>query len=120
MRPFIVGAAGVLGAIVLAIPMISFAQIPLLNSFGGRVATIAPCFSALGPSLHVTVVPFGGVPAVAYIWTPLTITYSYGPPTHPAQQVLGLSDVPYVCFTPTTPPLPLYGLRMFSVGTSVL
>lgn len=90
----------------------------LFRSFGGRVATVIPCVSGLGPSLHVTVIPFGGFPGVAYIWTPATITYSFGPPTHPGQQVLGVSDIPFVCFTPTTPPVPLYGFRMQSVGTS--
>lgn len=85
-------------------------------SFGGRVATVIPCISGLGPSLHVTIVPAGIMP-VTYIWTPATLTFTAGPPRNPGQQLLGLADVPFFC-TIGTPPVPLFGLRMFMVGTS--
>lgn len=98
----------------------SIASSVLFKSFGGRVVTVIPCVSGLGPSLHVTVAPFGGLPNVFYIWTPATITYSYGPPSHPGQQLLGVSDIPFVCVIPAKAPIPLYGLRMQSVGTSLV
>jgi hypothetical protein len=87
-------------------------------SFGGRIITVVPCLSALGPSLHITIVPAGLFP-VAYIWTPATFTFLAGPPRNPGQQVLGLYDVPFVC-TIGFPPIPLPGLRMFMVGTSAV
>ena len=83
-----------------------------LFSFGGRVLTVTPCSSGL----HVTIFPAGVFP-VSYIWTPVTITFSAGPPNHPGQQILGLYDIPYVCFVGT---VPLFGFRMFLVGTSLI
>lgn len=90
-----------------------------MKSFGGRIATVVPCVSGLGPSLHITIIP-AGVFQPAYIWTPLTITKLAGPPRNPGQQVLGTADIPFVCFTPTVPPVPLYGQRIFQIGTSPL
>lgn len=86
-------------------------------SFGGRAISVIPCVSGLGPSLHVTIIPAGIFP-VFYIWTPATFTFLYGPPRNPGQQVLGLADIPFVCFIPARIPIPLFGLRMFTVGTS--
>ena len=81
-------------------------------SFGGRVLTVTPCSSGL----YVTIFPAGIFP-IAYIWTPATITFSAGPPRTPGQQILGLYDIPYVCFVGK---VPLFGLRMFMVGTSLI
>ena len=87
-------------------------------SFGGRVVAVVPCVSGFGQSLFVVIRP-AGVFAPAYIWTPLTITKLVGPPRTIGQQVLGRADIPFVCFIPAKPPIPLYGLRMQVVGTSL-
>jgi hypothetical protein len=108
--------AGLLGAVALLLP---FSASAFGTSFGGRVIAAIPCISAAGPSLYVTIVPFGAFQPL-YIWTPLTLTYSWGPPRTPGQQVLGVADIPFVCFTPTVPPVPLYGQRMQTVGTSLV
>jgi hypothetical protein len=101
--------------------LIAFFLVPHLvsaagTSFGGRVVTVIPCVSALGPSLHVSIIPVG-LAQPFYIWTPLTLTFLYGPPRNPGQQVLGVADIPYVCFVGKAP---LYGQRMQIVGTSPL
>ena len=90
-------------------------------SFGGRVAAVVPCS---GGMLHVTILGahFFPVPEF-YIWTPATITKSYGPPLVIGQQVLGVADFPLICFLGDggffSSPIHLYGLRMQSVGTSL-
>jgi len=106
--------AGIVGLGILS-KLVS--PVPALKSFGGRIVALVPCVSGAGPSIFVTIVPSGAFPPT-YIWTPLTITKLAGPPRNPGQQVLGTADIPFVCSTPTVPPVPLYGLRMFEVGTS--
>ena len=87
-------------------------------SFGGRILSVIPCVSGFGPSLWVSIKP-AGIFAPTYIWTPATITKLVGPPRNPGQQVLGRADIPFVCFIPAKVPIPLYGLRMQIVGTSL-
>lgn len=100
-------------------------------SFGGRVTAVLPCVSALGPSIYTTVLVARGVPHPEfYIWTPATITKSVGPPIL-GGQILGVADIPFVCFTynPVTcglfglfsclVPIPYFGLRMQLIGTSL-
>lgn len=96
------------------------AQTPLV-SMGGRVILTIPCIGPLGPSIWFSVfsarlVP---LPPETYIWTPLTITHTAGPPRNPGQQVLGLADSPHFCWV-GTPPLAayFYGLRLTTIGTS--
>lgn len=83
-------------------------------SFGGRITAITPCANG---AIWITIVPAGPFQPF-YIWTPGTITYSAGPPSHPGQEVLGVADIPYVCYIP--PFIFLYGQRMQIVGTSPL
>ena len=101
--------AGSLLALTLVVPLSASAA---FFSFGGRVLAVTPCSSGL----YVTIFPAGIFP-IAYIWTPATITFSAGPPRTPGQQILGLYDIPYVCFVGK---VPLFGLRMFMVGTSLI
>lgn len=108
-----------LGKALCAACLVVAAAYPLATSaagfsFGGRVLAVVPCVSAFGPSLHVTIKP-AGVFSTTYIWTPATFTLLVGPPRTPGQQVLGIADIPYVCFVGK---FPLYGLRMQLVGTS--
>jgi hypothetical protein len=98
----------------------------VLRSFGGRVTSVIPCISPLGPALWISIVPAGVFP-VSYIWTPATITKLDGPPTHVGQQVLGLADVPFACWNVTSGGLfglfdvfsYLYGLRITTIGTGL-
>lgn len=114
---------GVVGASIIGASLI---QQSLVHSFGGKVTAALPCLSPLGPSIWVTIAPAGVMPT-SYIWTPATITKLNGPPTHPGQQILGLADVPYVCWNVISSGLfglfsafsYLYGLRMTEVGTSL-
>ncbi len=89
-------------------------------SFGGRIVAVVPCS---GGMRHVTIAPAGVFP-VTYIWTPTTVTYSVGRPRFPGQQILGVADIPFVCFIGGggifSSPIPLYGFRMQTVGTSPL
>jgi uncharacterized membrane protein YgcG len=115
---------------LLAVVMLfapSFASAQILSSFGGRVLTVLPCISPLGPSLVVTVRTATVIPLVkSYIWTPATITKLVGPPV-PGGQVLGLADVPYACWNPVKGGLfglftflsYSYGQRMTYIGTSL-
>ena len=86
------------------------------TSFGGRVLFIVPCS---GPMYQVTIRPAGKFP-ISYIYTPTTITNLVGPPL-PGMQVLGIADIPFVCFIGGgffSSPIPVFGLRMFVIGTS--
>ncbi len=104
---------------LIALPGVAHMQgLSPLTSFGGRVVTVLPCS---GGMIHITIIPSGLFP-ISYIWTPATITKLYGPPVLPGQQVLGTADIPFVCFLGVgvlSVPVPLFGLRMFSVGTSL-
>lgn len=115
--------AGVVGIGLLS-SVSSFFVSPF-TSFGGRVTVVVPCTLGVLPMLYVTVLSNrGGIPHPEfYIWTPATLTKLAGPPTHPGQQILGLADVPLTCFIGGglfVLPVPLVGLRMMTVGTSVI
>jgi len=94
---------------------------PIIAHFGGRIVSIVPCS---GGMLHVTVlVNRTGVPLPEfYIWVPfLTDTNLVGPPL-PATSIVGGADLPIVCFIGVgflSTPIPLFGLRMSTIGTSI-
>ncbi|OGC83625.1 hypothetical protein A3D68_00380 [Candidatus Adlerbacteria bacterium RIFCSPHIGHO2_02_FULL_52_17] len=100
---------------VMGVPFVASA---FGTSFGGRIISVIPCS---GGMRHITIIPAGVFP-ISYIWTPFTITYSVGAPRRPGQQVLGVADIPFVCFVGGggffSSPVPLHGLRMQIVGTS--
>jgi hypothetical protein len=96
-------------------------------SFGGRIGLVVPCVSALGPSIWVQLaVPASLLlPPYSYIWTPATMVGvppkpPSTPPSHPGQEIKGRFDIPYVCFTYSVPPIPLYGLRMQTEQVSAI
>ncbi|MCC7500871.1 hypothetical protein IT396_03705 [Candidatus Nomurabacteria bacterium] len=109
VRTFILG-------VMLFVLLIPSPAAALGVSFGGRIVAVTPCIGGLGPSIWVKIIPAGIFP-VAYVWTPLTLTYLAGPPRNIGQQVLGVADTPYVCKVGT---VPLVGLRMQIVGTSAI
>lgn len=103
MRTF---AAAIVGA--LLIPSITFAAQP----FGGPISTIIFCYNQaiytiVGP-------PRGGI----YIWTPVTETYPFGPPSHSGQYLLGLYGAPYYCLVTIFPVHVEAGIAMTMLGSS--
>jgi hypothetical protein len=112
-------------AIMFLSPAAASAQV--LSSFGGQVLTVLPCIGPLGPSTIVTVRTANTIPLVkSYIWTPETVTKLAGPPL-PGSQIVGLADIPYVCWNPVKGGLfglftflsYSYGQRMTYIGTSL-
>jgi hypothetical protein len=107
--------------VLAALPFSAYAAFG--TSFGGRVVSVLPCLSPLGPSLQVNIAPAGGF-STSYIWTPATVTFMAGPPNHPGQQNLGVADIPFACVIPSPfffiPALTLFGQRMQFIGTSVI
>ena len=98
-----------LGTFVLGllVPITAFAF-----PFGGQVQTAIPCvnvviFAAVGP-------PIGGL----YLWTTATQTYSFGPPSHPGQWIMGLSGVPYFCLVTIVPLVTIPGITISMMASS--
>jgi hypothetical protein len=103
MRPL----AGMLVA-VLCLPSFVSAQ----SIFGGPISQIIFCFNQ---AIYTVVgAPRGG----AYVWTPGTRTYPFGPPSHSGQYVLGLSGAPYYCLVSVLPIIVFPGIAMTMVGSS--
>jgi hypothetical protein len=127
----LLGVAGIVayslfgGAAVVAAPVAASAAGEATGvSFGGRIAVLTPCFSALGPSIWVQLVPSASplLPPYEYIWTPATLLHILPPepsipPSHPGQEILGRFDIPFFCVVPF-PPFVFYGLRMQTEGVS--
>ncbi|HET8581352.1 MAG TPA: hypothetical protein VFL98_02710 [Candidatus Paceibacterota bacterium] len=80
--------------------------------FGGQASIVQPCFNdaiyvLLGP-------PRGG----AFIWTPGTKTYEFGPPRHAGQWLLGLAGAPYMCIVSPVPLIIWSGTYITMMGSS--
>ena len=121
---------GVALCVALSVGMCAFVVAPrafavsiLPVSYGGRIAALVPCFSALGPSVWVQLVPASPLfPPFEYIWTPATLwNMTVGspsiPPSHIGQQTMGRFDIPFVCFVGN---VPLHGLREQVEGNSLI
>ena len=80
--------------------------------FGGQVALAIPCFNG---ALYAFVGPPRGG---AFLWTPATETYRFGPPTHSGQWVLGLSGIPYFCVVSIVPIIVSPGISIVMMGSS--
>lgn len=80
--------------------------------FGGMAAQVINCYNqAIYANLSG---PIGG----AYIWTPYTTTYQFGPPSHSGQWVLGLAGAPYYCLVSPSPIIVFEGITIFMMGSS--
>lgn len=99
--------AGLIISAALAFPFTARAY-----PFGGQVETIIPCFNA---AIFAVV---GGPRGGAYIWTPSTRTFQFGPPTHSGQFLLGLTSVPYICLVLIAPLFVLPGIGIGMMGSS--
>lgn len=100
--------AGSITAVAL-VPLTAFA---LGFSFGGKVITPIPCLSPVGPAIFFTIVPAGLFP-IGFIWAPGSLGI---PPSHPAQQILGVADTLFGC---TAGIVPLSGFRVQFDGVSL-
>ncbi len=97
-------------AFILAflVPSLTFAF-----PFGGQASQVLPCpinnaiLAYVGP-------PRGG----AYIWTPSTRYYRFGPPTHAGQWLLGLAGIPYYCGVSIQPIDSRPGFLIIMMGSS--
>ncbi len=98
---------GLVAALLLSTPMFALAF-----PFGGDIGTIVPCYNdaiyaAIGP-------PVPG----PYIWTPSTVTYEFGPPSHSGQWLLGLAGAPYYCLVSIEPIIVWPGIAITMMGSS--
>ncbi|MEK7628517.1 MAG: hypothetical protein AAB421_03810 [Patescibacteria group bacterium] len=80
--------------------------------FGGQAGIVRPCYNqviyaSLGP-------PVGG----PYIWSKGTRTYSFGPPRHAGQWLLGLAGAPYFCIVILRPLTVWPGTHIMMMGSS--
>ncbi len=99
--------AGVITALLIVLPGIASAF-----PFGGAIGTIKPCYNnAIYAMLGA---PVGG----PFIWTPSTKTYSFGPPTHSGQWLLGLAGIPYYCIVSILPVEVWPGTAINMMGSS--
>lgn len=95
-----------------AIIALLFPVAALAFPFGGAISTIIPCYNdaiyaAVGP-------PRGG----EFIWTPSTVTYRFGPPSHAGQWLLGLAGAPYYCLVSIVPINVIPGIAITMMGSS--
>lgn len=109
----------------LAAPVLAWAQVPAFLPLGGRIISSVPCISAGGPSLWVTIIPFGipGTIPFSFIWNSLTLSSTIPPlpsipPTHSGEQILGtyLPLVPMPCFIGK---IPVFGWHMLTENNSL-
>ena len=110
----------------LAAPLYIHAAVPTgFMPFGGRVTSSVPCISGIGPSLWVTIAPFGlpGTIPFSFIWTPLTLSSTIPPvpsipPTHAGLQILGTYK-PFGVMGCLIGKVPVYGWRMITENNSL-
>lgn len=96
-----------LAAALMMAPLVVFAF-----PFGGEVGQVIFCYNdaiwaAIGP-------PVAG----DYVWTPSTVTYEFGPPTHSGQWLLGLASPPYYCLVSIEPIIVYTGVAITMMGSS--
>jgi hypothetical protein len=100
-------AVALIVTVLLGMPFVALAF-----PFGGEIGTVVPCYNdaiyaAIGP-------PVAG----PYIWTPSTVTYQFGPPTHSGQWLLGLAGAPYYCLVSIEPIIVWPGIDITMMGSS--
>ena len=93
--------------LALAMPISVFAF-----PFGGQASVVIPCYdnaiyAYLGP-------PVGG----PFLWTPSTQTYSFGPPSHAGQWLLGNAGPLYLCLVSVDPTNTLPATVILMMGSS--
>jgi hypothetical protein len=99
--------AAALVAATLVFPVTVFAF-----PFGGQISEIIFCYN---DAIYAQVGPPRGGP---YIWTPSTVTYEFGPPSHSGQWLLGLAAPPYYCLVSIVPIIVYTGIAITMMGSS--
>lgn len=80
--------------------------------FGGETSNVTMCYNT---AIYANVgSPRGG----QFIWTPSTVTYRFGPPSHSGQWLLGLSGIPYYCLVSILPIIVWTGIDITMMGSS--
>ncbi len=95
-----------------ALAIILFPACAFAFPFGGSAGQVVPCYNN---AIYVNLGPPIGGP---FIWTPATQTYSFGPPTHSGQWLLGLAGAPYYCIVSILPVIVWPGTAITMLGTS--
>lgn len=100
LRPHTAIFAFLCSAALLFFPISSVqAQIP----FGGAILSYYPvCVDPPGASVFTLGAPTPG----AYMYIPGSMIFSFGPPTHPSQWLLGTGGGFMTCLVPIPPPCP--------------
>lgn len=80
--------------------------------FGGQAFIVRPCYNN---AIYVGLGPPRGGP---FVWAPGTRTYSFGPPTHSGQWLLGLAGIPYYCIVSIQPVIVWSGTYITMMGSS--
>jgi len=104
-------ALAVLIAVEAPAAALSVAGVP----FGGFVSFLLPCANGV---IYTVIVNPDGIGSGAYIWTPATITFAFGPPSHLGQAIIGAAGEPAFCYIP--PSFVISGIGMNVVGTSLV
>lgn len=76
--------------VAFVFPALAFAY-----PFGGQATEVHQCYNqTIYVVLRNLAVPSqGGI----LVWTPQTLSYAFGPPSHAGQWLLGLAGAPYIC-----------------------
>ena len=81
--------------------------------FGGSIGTIIGCVNT------VIYAVIGDPRPGPYLWSPsVTQTYSFGPPSHSGQWLLGTAGPSYFCIESVLPLIVHPGLLMLMMGSS--
>jgi hypothetical protein len=99
-------------AYLAALTLLVLPTTALAFPFGGAATVVIPCYNGaiyalLGP-------PVGG----PFLWTPATLTYRFGPPTHGGQWLLGNAGPPYFCLVSILPIITYPGIDIIMMGSS--
>jgi hypothetical protein len=98
-------------ALLIALALV-MPSVALAFPFGGRTMQVVPCYNQ---AIYASVgAPRGG----PFVWTPATRTYSFGPPTHSGQWLLGLAGAPYYCIVSIMPVIVWPGTNITMMGSS--
>lgn len=101
------GAIVAMTVMLLATPLVAMAF-----PFGGQAGIVIPCYNQ---AIYANLGPPRGGP---YVWTPSTKTYTFGPPTHAGQWLLGLASAPYYCIVSIQPVIVWPGTYISMMGSS--
>jgi|SRR6185312_10897224 len=94
-------------AAAMVVPTAAFAF-----PFGGSISQVIFCFN---DAIYANVgAPRGG----QFVWTPSTVTYEFGPPSHSGQWLLGLASPPYYCLVSIQPIIVYTGTAITMMGSS--